>query len=121
MHQPSPHHHAIIAAHASAMRQAPTPSEAALWEALRGKRLGVAFRRQVVIGPFVVDFLAPACRLIVEVDGKYHDRRVSLDQSRDRKLSRGGYRVLHVPAELVLRELPRVLSIIREALAAPAP
>jgi very-short-patch-repair endonuclease len=116
MYKPSPHHAAIIASRASAMRSAPTTSERLLWEALRGKQLGVAFRRQLVVGPFIVDLVAPSCRLIVEVDGGYHARRVHQDARRDAKLARAGYRVLHVPAELVLRELPRVLGIISEAL-----
>src|SRR5690606_27964289 len=47
-------------------------SEAALWRRLRGRRLGVQFRRQVVLGSFVVDFLAPSARLVVEVDGGWH-------------------------------------------------
>jgi very-short-patch-repair endonuclease len=116
MYKPSPHHATIIAAHASVMRRTLTPSEAILWEHLRGKRTGVAFRRQVVIGPYIVDFLAPSCRLIVEVDGKYHDRRVALDERRDRKLTRAGYRVLRLEAALVLRDLPEALAAVRAAL-----
>jgi very-short-patch-repair endonuclease len=121
MYKPSPHHAAIIAAHAQAMRAAPTPSERLLWDSLRGKKLGVAFRRQLVVGPFIVDLVAPSAKLIVEVDGGYHSRRVGPDARRDAKLARAGYRVLHIPAELVLRELPRVLGIIRTALATPVP
>jgi very-short-patch-repair endonuclease len=121
MYKPSPHHAAIIAARAQAMRSAPTASERLLWDSLRGKKLGVAFRRQLVVGPFIVDLVAPSAKLIVEVDGGYHSRRVGPDARRDAKLARAGYRVLHIPAELVLRELPRVLGIIREALALPVP
>jgi very-short-patch-repair endonuclease len=51
------------------MRQAPTYSEAALWRALRASQLGVVFRRQVPVLGFIVDFLAPAQRLVIEVDG----------------------------------------------------
>jgi hypothetical protein len=40
------------------MRLSPTLSEARLWQAFRGSRLGVAFRRQAVIGDCIVDFLA---------------------------------------------------------------
>ncbi|HVW25198.1 MAG TPA: DUF559 domain-containing protein [Polyangiaceae bacterium] len=54
------------------MRASPTPSEAQLWRALRGAQLGVAFRRQVVINGFIVDFAAPQARLVVEVDGGCH-------------------------------------------------
>jgi hypothetical protein len=50
------------------MRLSPTLSEARLWQALQGSQLGVGFRRQVVIGEYIVDFLAPAERLVVEVD-----------------------------------------------------
>ena len=51
------------------MRRHPTPTEHILWQAIRGGRLGVTFRRQVPLGPFIVDFLAPGARLVVEVDG----------------------------------------------------
>jgi len=40
------------------MRGAPTVSEARLWQALRGGRFGVRFRRQAVIQGFIVRLLA---------------------------------------------------------------
>jgi very-short-patch-repair endonuclease len=99
------------------MRVNSTVSERALWEQLRANRLGVAFRRQVPIaGKYIVDFLAPSARLIVEVDGGYHSRRVAADARRDRKLVRLGYRVLHLEAEVVTRQLPVAVARIREAL-----
>ena len=88
-------------AHAHRMRQAPTDSEATLWRALRARQLGVEFRRQVPVLRFIVDFLAPAARLIVEVDGGYHARRTRADARRDEKLRRAGYRVLRVHADNV--------------------
>jgi hypothetical protein len=42
--------HAVIVARAVAFRAAPTTTEALLWEALRADKLGVRFRRQVVLG-----------------------------------------------------------------------
>jgi len=60
--------------------------------------------------------LAPSLRLIVEVDGTYHARRQGADQSRDRKLTRLGYRVVRVSAELVLRALSAAVALIRAAL-----
>jgi very-short-patch-repair endonuclease len=94
------------------MRLSPTLSEARLWQALRGSRLGVAFRRQAVIGDYIVDFLAPAVSLVVEVDGGYHDRRCRADGGRDRMLGRAGYRVLRLEGELVMAGLSRAVSII---------
>ena len=73
-----------LALHAHTMRQAPTDSEARLWRALRSSQLGVAFRRQVPLLGFIADFYAPTARLIVEVDGGYHARRVTADAHRDR-------------------------------------
>src|SRR5688572_10457562 len=73
---------ALLEERARVMR-APTLSEARLWSQLAGRRLGVAFRRQVVIGQYIVDFLAPAPRLVVEVDGAYHARRSRVDARRD--------------------------------------
>ena len=49
----------LLVERAAQMRAAPTSSEARLFEALRGRRLGVAFRRQVpLLGRFIVDLLA---------------------------------------------------------------
>lgn len=103
--------------HAQAMRQAPTGSERALWEALRCRKLGVQFRRQVVFGNFILDFVAPAARLVVEVDGAYHAERRGADERRDRKLRRAGLTVLRLPAELVLTDLAAAVARVRAALA----
>jgi very-short-patch-repair endonuclease len=81
-----------------------------------GSQLGVAFRRQVVLGEYIVDFLAPACRLVVEVDGPYHARRLRADARRDARLRALGFRVLHLEGELVMRDLTMVLERIRDAL-----
>ena len=95
-------------------RRHPTASERILWEALRGRRLGVKFRRQVVLGATIVDFFAPEPRLLVEVDGMSHSGREWAD--RDAYLTRYGVRVLRVKARHVERALPAVLVRIHEAL-----
>ncbi len=107
----------VLAQRAHEMRHQPTRSECALWVALSGKQLGVAFRRQVVIGHrYIADFLAPSVKLVIEVDGSCHARRVVADARRDRVLLRLGYRVLRLDAELVLRQLPLAVEAVREAL-----
>src|SRR5690606_34284649 len=72
------------------MRHHPTASEYRLWLVLSGSKLGVPFRRQVVIGDFIADFCCKKLKLIVEVDGGYHEHRVRLDAARVRKLQRAG-------------------------------
>ena len=108
----------LLAERAHAMRQFPTHSEQLLWEcALRRRALGVEFRRQVVIADqFIVDFLAPAQKLIVEVDGPYHQSVQSRDGRRERKLERLGYRMLRLEGELVCRDLAEAVARIRTAL-----
>ncbi len=108
----------LLASRAHAMRFNPTASEQLLWRPLSGKKLGVAFRRQVPIQRFILDFLAPAVRLAVEVDGGCHSRRRSADARRDEKLRRLGYRVLRLDAALILRDLPAALARITAKLQA---
>jgi very-short-patch-repair endonuclease len=110
------HRAARLAACARHMRIHPTASEQVLFHAVRGERLGVAFRRQVPVGRFVADFLAPQARLIVEIDGGWHAGRVAADARRDAALMRVGYRVLHLDADRVMRDLEGALAEIRAAL-----
>jgi very-short-patch-repair endonuclease len=114
---PSPSQLARLQAHARAMQQAPTRSEQVLWQALCSRKLGVQFRRQVVFGNFILDFVAHSARLVVEVDGGYHVERSAADERRDSKLRRAGLSVLHLPAELVLTDLPAAVNQVRAALA----
>ena len=72
---------------------------------------------RVVLGDAIVDFLVPAARLIVEVEGACHRARATADASRDRKLARLGYRVIRLDADEVLGSLPVALALIRQALA----
>ena len=62
------------------VRQRQTPAETRLWAALRRNQLGVPFRRQHIIGPFVVDFCGLPARLVIEVDGDIHDQDDVRDQ-----------------------------------------
>jgi very-short-patch-repair endonuclease len=72
----------------------------------------------VPIGRYVADFLAPARRLIVEVDGGYHEQRRVADARRDRELARLGYRVLRLPAALVASQPSQALALVAAALVA---
>lgn len=109
---------ALTAARARQHRSALDPVEALLWAQLRGCCLGVWFRRQVALGRFIVDFLAPSVRVVVEVDGGYHRQRVVLDARRDAQLGRMGYRVLRLEAELVRRDVQGAVERVRAALGA---
>jgi very-short-patch-repair endonuclease len=108
----------VLEQRANQMRHAPTSSEARLFEAVRGGRLGVAFRRQVPLaGRFIADLYVPELRFVVEVDGLSHSPRARADARRDRALARLGCRVLRLDAELVMNDLPAAVERIRAEIA----
>ena len=96
-------------------RKTPTRSESVLWEALRGKKLdGIKFRRQQSVGYFVVDFYNSEYRLVVEVDGLIHEFQQEADNSRQQILEELGLNVLRIKAEVVEKNLPMTLNLIRD-------
>jgi very-short-patch-repair endonuclease len=109
---------ALLVSRARRMLHAPTPSEEALWRALRGGALGVAFKRQVVLGErYIADFFAPSVGLVVEVDGEVHRGSRAADRRRDEALRRLGYHVVRVEAALVLRDVAAAAALVQSALA----
>ena len=108
----------VLAQRAALMRAASTPSEAALWAALRTGECGAAFRRQVpLVGRFIADFLAPSAGVVIEVDGAAHEHRRAADARRDLALRRAGYRVLRFTVEEITHELPGVLERVSAEIA----
>jgi very-short-patch-repair endonuclease len=101
----SAHDRRVLEERAVALRESPTRLEEALWQIIRARKLGVTFRRQVLVGRYIADFVAPSVRLIVEVDGTFHTgARRRADARRDAALRSAGYRVLRLEAELVLTQ-----------------
>ncbi|MBS2030828.1 MAG: endonuclease domain-containing protein [Deltaproteobacteria bacterium] len=99
------------------LRKQPTQGEWLLWSALRGSRLGVKFRRQQYVGPFVVDFYAPELRLVIEVDGPHHMRQLDYDRERQGHLESLGFRFLRLTTPEVERDLPAAIDRIAKTLA----
>ncbi len=55
------------------LRNDATSAEKLLWSKLKGKQLlGVKFRRQYSVGPYILDLYCPSCRLAIELDGESH-------------------------------------------------
>ena len=100
------------------MRGAPTEAEQTLWNALRRKSLlGLRFRRQRVIGPYIVDFCCLQHHLIVEADGDHHHHgeTAAYDQTRTEYLEASGFRVLRFTNHEILADLDSVIERIAEA------
>lgn len=95
------------------MRRRPTPGEAALWGALRGRKLGGwKFRRQQVIAGYIVDFYSAELGLAIEVDGGVHAAQRSEDEQRDNDLGALGVRVVRIDDADVLAHLDDVLRTL---------
>jgi very-short-patch-repair endonuclease len=81
---------------ARALRRSPTDAERKMWWLLRSlKPLGMHFRRQAPIGPYIADFAWHSAKLVIELDGSQHaDKRRGYDTRRTAWLESQGYQVL---------------------------
>ena len=62
-----------------------------LWLELRAARfMGIKFRREKVIGPYIADFAANDPKLVIEIDGGTHDADDTRDAIRTRFLEAQG-------------------------------
>ena len=97
---------------ARGMRSGPTDVEARLWMHLRAGRMqGLKWKRQVPMGPYILDFVCFAERLIVEVDGGQHNGALQ-DERRDAWLRAQGFVVRRYWNNEVLCNLEGVLADI---------
>jgi very-short-patch-repair endonuclease len=94
-----------------------TDTELRLWTRLRAEQIdGYRFRRQVPIGPYVVDFACLKARLVIEVDGGQHAQAKAQDDRRTAWLASQGFRVLRFWDNDVLLQTDGVLEAILGAL-----
>ena len=99
------------------LRRDSTDAERLLWKHLRAHRMaGYKFRRQVIIEPYIVDFVCLETRLIVEADGGQHLERVEDDVTRSVFLESLGYKVLRFWNHEILFDIDTVLQQIHNHL-----
>jgi very-short-patch-repair endonuclease len=95
-----------------------TKAERTVWYGLRAHRLeGAGFRRQTPIGPYIVDFMSHAAKLIIEIDSGQHfnDQGEVRDRRRDTFLASKGFRVLRFSNHDVMTNRAGVLETIAAA------
>lgn len=108
----------LLKENARQMRKKPTEAENAFWELVSAKGLDVKFRRQHVIGNFIVDFVCLEKNLIVEIDGGYHDdvEQQIEDNLRTKELKDYGFTILRLQNEEVIGNPQEVIRKIKLAL-----
>ena len=86
-----------------------------LWMHLQQNKMGMPFRRQFIIGDNIVDFVCLPAKLVVEVDGAYHDdlRQQYHDQARTHEIERLGFHVVRFTNDDVFGRIDHVLEIIK--------
>ncbi|MET4636277.1 endonuclease domain-containing protein [Kaistia defluvii] len=107
---------------ARTMRRNMTEAEFRLWLRLRARAVeGLKFRRQVPIGPFIVDFFCAERRLVVEIDGSQHfaEAAIAADARRTAWLEARGFRVLRLTNPDVMNNVEAVYRAIADAAEQP--
>ena len=98
------------------LRKNLTDAEQALWNILRSRQVsGYKFRRQVPIGPYIVDFVCFEIRLVIEVDGGQHMEREIYDARRTLWLEDANFRVIRFWNNQVLEDIEAVKDAIWSA------
>jgi len=101
------------------LRHDQTEAERAAWYLLRGRKLGVKFRRQCRIENWVVDFYCFEHRLAIELDGGVHSQpsQMRKDAEKEDYLRAVGIRLLRIANGLVMQDQEEFLRKVREAIA----
>jgi len=95
------------------LRKNMTLAEKKLWNQLRHKRFSsIRFRRQIILGNFIVDFVSLNPKIIIEVDGSQHIEQIDYDLKRTAYLESIGYKILRYWNNEVLGNIEKVLDDI---------
>jgi cyclase len=100
-------------------RENMTSAEILLWEELKSNKLrGERFKSQHPISTFIADFYCHKAKLIIEVDGKVHDKPENrkYDRQREQVLQEYGLKVLRFRNEEIIDNIEDVLQRIASAL-----
>lgn len=107
---------------AQQMRNQPTEAEKILWNAISNKQVDeFKFRRQHVIGKYIVDFICLKEKLVIEIDGLIHQlpENKESDKTRTQWLENKGLTVVRFTNDDVLFNLDLVITSIRKATQVP--
>ena len=109
-----PHYTKPLIPLARELRREMTDAEHKLWSQIRDNKLGIKLRRQVVFGPYILDFFSAKAKLVLELDGGQHntDEGIAKDKKRDTYLKEHGLEVLRFSDIEVLQNTSGVLQII---------
>ena len=114
----NPQNYDVLKENAKQMRKEPTEAEKAFWEIATSGQLEAKFRRQHIIGDYIVDFVCFEKKLIVEIDGGYHDdvEQQKEDNLRSEELKDYGFAILRLRNEEVIGNPEEVIRKVKLAM-----
>ena len=112
----------VVTDSARKLRRLSTKAEKIFWTCVRNRQIdGIRFNRQHPIcfeyedrrQFFVADFYCAKYKLIIEIDGKIHDKQKEQDEYRTHILNTLGYKVIRFRNDEILNEMDSVSDRIR--------
>jgi very-short-patch-repair endonuclease len=102
------------------LRERETFTEKIAWNLLRRHGvMGLKFKRQFVVGNFILDFYCPQYKLAIEIDGSIHEHRKEYDAARQAILEREGLHFIRITAEEMETYPETLIDRIRAFVAGP--
>ena len=101
---------------AQLLRRNETKAEKLLWEKLRNNQLGgLKFRRQHPVNIYIADFYCHKFKLIIELDGDYHNQeeQKQKDEVRTEVLRLNDLKIIRFKNEEVEQDINQVLITIK--------
>ncbi|AZI70775.1 endonuclease domain-containing protein [Cloacibacterium normanense] len=98
------------------LRRNETIAEKLLWEKLRNNQLeGLKFRRQHPVNIYIADFYCHKFKLIIELDGDYHNQeeQKQKDEVRTEVLRLNDLKIIRFKNEEVEQDINQVLTTIK--------
>jgi len=95
----------LIEENAISLRKRSTLAEKEFWKMVRNRQLfGLKFRRQHPLDLYLADFYCHALKLVVEIDGKIHNKEEikTYDRERELQIKQKGLKVVRFTNEEVL-------------------
>ena len=110
-----PAEYGLLKEYAKSNRSNMTEAESAFWSLTKGKAFGERCIRQHIIGDYIVDFLFRKSKLVVEIDGEYHESQEQREQDRNRteELEKMGFHVLRFTNQQILFDTEVVINQLK--------
>lgn len=102
------------------LRTNQTTQEIILWSKIRREQLGVKFRRQYSVGPYILDFYCPEKKMAIELDGSQHLENKDYDIERSDYLTVLGIKVVRFWNNEVNANIDGVVQKIISELGSPS-